>query len=204
MMSDMVALLVLLAAAAVLGWLAARASGKWPGVILAGSLSIVLVLGFATGLIDTIQRYAPASNPVTNDQVTGTSGQIARSEAFAGFCGGCHSTAPKPPGGSDSIAVSSDTALVFIPSEVYHDASDLDAQKIVAYTRWLGPDLHVVASGWSETDFINTVRTGKDPHGHVIARGMPWRDISAFATDDDLKTYYAYLQGLTPIGASAK
>lgn len=204
MMSDMVALLVFLASAAVLGWLAARASGKWPSVILAGSLSIVLVLGFATGLIDTIQLYAPASNPVANDQVTGTSEQIARGEEFAGFCEGSHSTNPKLPVGSGVVAVSSDTALVFIPSEIFHAASDVDAQKIVAYSQSSGPDLEVVVSNWSATDFVTAIREGKDPRGHALAHGMPWRDIAAFATDEDLETYYTYLRALTPIHASAK
>jgi len=68
-----------------------------------------------------------------------------------------------------------------------------------------GPNLTVVLPKWSETDFIKTTRSGVDPTGHALNPDMmPWKEISAFATDDDLKAIYAYLHGLTPIERPAQ
>ena len=47
------------------------------------------------------------------------------------------------------------------------------------------------------------MRTGVDPYNHTLA-GMPWKAISTFASDEDLKAIYAYLHGLTPIEGPTK
>ncbi len=63
-----------------------------------------------------------------------------------------------------------------------------------------GPNLTTLVPKWSEADFIKTIRTGVDPAGKSLdPRQMPWREISTFASDDELKAMYAYLKGLTPI-----
>ena len=61
-----------------------------------------------------------------------------------------------------------------------------------------GPDLTHLVSRWSAAEFANTLRTGVDPAQHTLAEGMPWKMISAFASDDDLKAIHAYLHGLKP------
>ena len=69
----------------------------------------------------------------------------------------------------------------------------------------VGPNLTVVVPKWNEADFVKTIRTGVDPTGHALNPDeMPWKEISAFATDNDLKAYFAYLHGLAPIEKSAK
>ena len=197
-MSNIFSLPIFLALVAAFGWLATRVRGKWGSVVLAGLLSIGLAFGFAIGLSDTLHLGAPASTSKPSDQTIGVTAQVGRNEEFVSFCKGCHSNFVTQPFGSNAVSLSGETPLVFMPLQISHNPSEIDAQEIVAYTRLPGPDLHVVASGWSETDFINTVRTGKDPHGHVIARGMPWRDISAFATDDDLRACFLYLRSSSP------
>jgi mono/diheme cytochrome c family protein len=68
-----------------------------------------------------------------------------------------------------------------------------------------GPNITVLVPKWNEADFVKTIRTGVDPTGKSLnADLMPWKAISAFATDDDLKAIYAYLQGLTPVEKTAK
>jgi mono/diheme cytochrome c family protein len=62
-----------------------------------------------------------------------------------------------------------------------------------------GPNLTVILPKWGVEDFIHTLRTGVDPNNHTLAGGMPWKEISAFASDEDLKAMYTYLHGLTPI-----
>lgn len=47
---------------------------------------------------------------------------------------------------------------------------------------------------WSEADFVKTIRTGTLPTGEMLKEGMPWKDISAATTDDNLKAIYQYLK----------
>jgi mono/diheme cytochrome c family protein len=68
-----------------------------------------------------------------------------------------------------------------------------------------GPNLTVLVPKWSEADFANTIRTGVDPTGKSLnADEMPWKQISSFASDDDLGAIYGYLHGLTPIVKSSQ
>lgn len=328
MIGTIISLLVLLAIVVLFGWLVKRAWGtkrgallKWPGVILAGLLTLVLALVFVVALMGTIKVYAPASNPVANFQVKSTPEQIARGAKFATFCAGCHSTTGKPPldGSKDDFLSGPDTPpvgsiyppnltpageiknwsdgeiirairegvhksgrpLLIMPSGIFHNLSDADVQAIVAYLRsqpatpnktqndmpsnslnllgsifvgagmfetsaqppitqpivapaegttadygeYLvsvigchechgadlaggtpgfgpppGPNLTVLVPKWSEADFVKTIRTGVDPNGHELNPDeMPWKEISAFASDNDLQAIFAYLHGLTPI-----
>lgn len=66
-----------------------------------------------------------------------------------------------------------------------------------------GLNLTALAPKWSEADFVKTIRTGVDPTGHSLnPDAMPWKEVSTFGTDDDLKAIYAYLHALTPIQTS--
>ena len=49
--------------------------------------------------------------------------------------------------------------------------------------------------GWSEEDFIATMRTGVTPNGHQLKDVMPWKDFGQM-TDDELKAVWMYLQSL--------
>lgn len=50
--------------------------------------------------------------------------------------------------------------------------------------------------GWSEADFIQTMRTGVSPHGHEIdPEFMPW-DVYTKMTDEELQSLWMYLQAL--------
>jgi len=69
-----------------------------------------------------------------------------------------------------------------------------------------GPNLTQIVPNWSEEQFMSFIRTGADPvDGREIDPGMmPWKEISAFATDDDLKAIYAYVHNLTPTEGPAQ
>lgn len=59
------------------------------------------------------------------------------------------------------------------------------------------PNIAAVVPQWSETDFVNLIRTGKEPGGRQIdGERMPYKEFSDVATDDDLKAIYLYLKGL--------
>jgi mono/diheme cytochrome c family protein len=62
-----------------------------------------------------------------------------------------------------------------------------------------GPNLTLILPKWGVEDFIHTLRTGVDPYNRTLAEGMPWKQISSFASDQDLKAIHTYLHGLTPI-----
>ena len=49
--------------------------------------------------------------------------------------------------------------------------------------------------GWSEEDFIATMRTGVTPNGHQLKDVMPWKYFGQM-TDDELKAVWLYLQSL--------
>ena len=49
--------------------------------------------------------------------------------------------------------------------------------------------------GWSEEDFIATMRTGVTPNGHQLKDVMPWKYFGQM-TDDELKAVWMYLQAL--------
>jgi len=52
--------------------------------------------------------------------------------------------------------------------------------------------------GWSEEDFVTTLRTGVTPSGHKLIDFMPWKYVGQM-TDDELKAVWLYLQSLPPL-----
>ena len=52
--------------------------------------------------------------------------------------------------------------------------------------------------GWSEEDFIRTMRTGVTPGGKQLIDFMPWK-LLGHMTDDELKAVWMYLQSLPPL-----
>lgn len=57
-----------------------------------------------------------------------------------------------------------------------------------------GPSLRVV-KGWTQEQFITTLRTGVDPSGHELAPTMPWKSTGRL-DDVELGALYAYLISL--------
>lgn len=53
--------------------------------------------------------------------------------------------------------------------------------------------------GWSEEDFIATMRTGVTPNGHQLKDVMPWKYFGQM-TDSELKAVWMYLQSLPALG----
>lgn len=59
-----------------------------------------------------------------------------------------------------------------------------------------GPNLRVVL-GWTQDQFMTTIRTGKDPTGHALSDQMPWREFARL-DDTEIGAVYAYLKSLPP------
>ena len=58
----------------------------------------------------------------------------------------------------------------------------------------IGPNLKVVR-GWTQEQFITTLRTGVDPGGHALSSQMPWQNIGRL-DDEELAAMYLYLTSL--------
>ncbi len=67
-----------------------------------------------------------------------------------------------------------------------------------------GPDLTIYLAKWTAEEFSRTLRTGVDPYGHKLTGNMPWKGISAFASDADLEAIYTYLHGLPPASRTSR
>jgi mono/diheme cytochrome c family protein len=63
----------------------------------------------------------------------------------------------------------------------------------------IGPSLAVM-KGWTEEQFIATMRTGIDPSGHALGPQMPWQNVGRM-DDDELSAMYAYITGLPSLVA---
>lgn len=69
----------------------------------------------------------------------------------------------------------------------------------VVYTANLTPDIETGTGGWSEENFIGTMRTGKHlGSGRPILPPMPWFSMAKL-TDEDLRSLFAYLRSLPPV-----
>jgi mono/diheme cytochrome c family protein len=58
----------------------------------------------------------------------------------------------------------------------------------------IGPSL-IVVKGWTQEQFISTLRTGVDPSGWHLRDVMPWKAVSRL-DDTELAAMYQYLAGL--------
>jgi len=58
----------------------------------------------------------------------------------------------------------------------------------------VGPSLQVV-KGWTQEQFIATMRTGVDPGGHQLSEDMPWKAV-ALLDDEEVAAMYSYLHEL--------
>jgi mono/diheme cytochrome c family protein len=81
---------------------------------------------------------------------------------------------------------------------------NLEGRKVGGLGPPAGPNLTLILPQWSLEDFRHTLRTGVDPYKRTLGEGMPWKQLSAFASDQDLEAIYAYLHGLSPIEGPAK
>jgi len=62
----------------------------------------------------------------------------------------------------------------------------------------LTPDPATGIGKWSEDDFLQTMRTGKNPSARSLNPFMPWPELRRMS-DDDLRAMYRYLKTLPPI-----
>ncbi|MGE5262575.1 MAG: c-type cytochrome [Acidobacteriota bacterium] len=77
-----------------------------------------------------------------------------------------------------------------------------------------GPNLTQIVPQWTEEQFMTFFNTGKLPSGASVPMvtlpsgfsepRMPWTQVRAVATDEELKAIYTYLHGLPPVEGPAR
>lgn len=74
---------------------------------------------------------------------------------------------------------------------------NLNGKTIMTDAEYLAPNLTPGGEmkGWSEADFIVTLRAGVTPSGHQLKDAMPWKYFDQM-TDDEMKAVWLYLQSL--------
>jgi len=101
-----------------------------------------------------------------------------------GLCADCHT----PRGG---LMAKPDKSRLFAGTA--HPPKDFPANPSN-----LTPDPATGIGQWTETDFVQTLRTGVNPKGVSLHAFMPWRQIRRMS-DDDLRAIYRYLRTVPPI-----
>jgi mono/diheme cytochrome c family protein len=176
-------LVILIAIAALLGWLGTRARRirnsflKWAGVSLAGLLAAVFAL-LSTVIAAGFYKEHSRSAPIPAVKVAGTSEQIQRGKAIAdSFCAACHSKTGTLTGGMD---VANDLPLP-VGSFVSSNLTPSGQLK-----------------NWSDGEIFRAIRNGVDADGH-------WLFIMSLTnagklSDDDTQAVIAYIRSLPAAG----
>lgn len=60
------------------------------------------------------------------------------------------------------------------------------------------PDAETGIGRWTEEDFLQTMRSGKNPSGRSLNPFMPWPELRRMS-DDDLRALYRYLKTVPPV-----
>jgi mono/diheme cytochrome c family protein len=169
----LVLLVVLFAWLVTRAWRAKRAFVKWPGVIVAGLLTLVFAAVTVVAVLGFVKLDARHANPVADLKVAGTAEQIARGGQLAWGCADCHSpTLDLPLGGSTEnfIAGGPPMGVLF--------ATNLTPG---------GP-----LKDWTDGEIVRAIREGVDEEGRMLA-AMPsqaYRHLS----DADVQALVAYLR----------
>lgn len=185
MIGNLVSLIVLGLVLVLFGWLtwrawhARRGIVKWGGSILAGLVTLILLLVTLLTLKGFLTFYLPAGSPPEAFQVEGTPEQIARGKHITSmFCVGCHGHNDQPPltGGNDLGA-----GIAF----------PLGSMISVNLTP-AGP-----LKDWTDGEILRELREGVDRNGHRLAimGGQQSRHLS----DQDLHAVIAYLRSQEPV-----
>jgi mono/diheme cytochrome c family protein len=319
-MGNILGMVVLIVLVVLFGWLTSRAWRarhalvKWPGVILAGLLTLIFALVTVVAARGFYLIYAPHNFPVHDVRVAGTPEQVKRGEHIASVvCASCHTPNGELPlsGGRNLVeetglplgtlyplnltpagelkdwsdgeimraireATHKNNRPLLMPVSALRNLSDEDVQAVIAYLRtqpavqnqppksqpslllavflgaglfpldasplagpvsappkgptaeygqyitsWadcrgchgedlhggqppapVGPSLQIV-KGWTQDDFIKTMRTGIDPSGHELKAPMPWKTIAKL-DDVELAAMYSYLHNLPPVSTTQK
>ena len=169
----LVLLVVLFAWLVVRAWRARRAIVKWPGVILAGLLTLVFAAVTVVAVLGFVKLEARHNNPVADLKVAGTAEQIARGGQLASGCADCHSPVQELPlGGSSENMISGGPPLGVLWAPNLTPGGPL--------------------KDWTDGKIVRAIREGVDDEGRplVVMPSQAYRHLS----DADVQALVAYLR----------
>ena len=179
MIANIVSLLVLVLLVVLFAWLAARAWRakrafvKWPGVILAGLLTLVLAAVTVVAVLGFVKLEARQTNPVADLKVAGTAEQIARGGQLAWGCADCHSPVQELPlGGSTENMISGGPPMGVLWAPNLTPGGPL--------------------KDWTDGEIVRAIREGVDDKGRPLI-AMPSQAYRNFS-DADAEALVAYLR----------
>ncbi|HEX7975538.1 MAG TPA: c-type cytochrome [Anaerolineales bacterium] len=170
----LVVIFILFAWLALRAWRSPRGYIKWPGVVLAGLLSLVFLAVCAVGLRGLVDLYWPKGSTVQLT-VNGTPEQVERGKYLANaFCTSCHSQSGDLPltGGAD---LAKDVPLPvgsIIPSNLTP----------------AGP-----LKNWTDGEIFRALRQGVNNQGKMLPSMSTLVNVR-YLSDEDLKAVIAYLR----------
>ena len=159
-------------------WRSSRWYLKWPGAILSGLLSLVLLAVCAASLNGMVKLYRTQSSPVQLT-VEGTPEQAQRGQYLANvFCVGCHSQNGELPltGGVDLVK----------------DLSMPIGSMVSSNLTPAGP-----LKDWTDGEIFRALRQGIDRKGRILPTMSTVN--ARYMSDEDLKAVIAYLRSQPPV-----
>jgi mono/diheme cytochrome c family protein len=185
-MFDITGILILIVVIVAFGFLTTRAWKlknaflKWPGVFIAGLLTLIPAALLVLALIGFSKLNERYDNPAAVIQITGTPAQIARGEKLAHICSSCHSPGDELPLSGTNFAAKFD----FPPLGTL-------------YAPNLTPSGNI--QDWTDGEVIRAIREGVHKSGRalLIMPAGSYRNMS----DDDVYALVAYLRSQPATGA---
>jgi mono/diheme cytochrome c family protein len=182
-MRDIVGLIVLIAIAVLLIWLAFRVCRvrhsmlKWSGVVLAAVLAVAVSSVSALTITGMVKEHVRRA-PIPDLNIETTPERIARGKAVVdGFCSGCHSKTGTLTGGFD---IGEDFPL--------HVGSFISSNLTP-----VGPLKH-----WTDGEIFRAIRNGVDANGRWLTI-MSYTNASRLS-DEDTKAVIAYIRSVPAAG----
>lgn len=169
----LILLVILFAWLVTRAWRSRRAYLKWPGILLAGLLTIILLALTVTAAIGEVKLGVRYNRPVAELKAPNTPELIALGMRFANGCAGCHSSTGKLPldGGKDNMLEGGPPlGVVYAPN--------------------LTPG--GVIKDWSDGEVVRAIREGIDDKGRALMI-MPSSNFRHLA-DADVEALLAYLR----------
>jgi len=173
---------------------------------------LILTLGAVVAALAISSKNVPLTSETMS--VPTRQARVARGEYLVtiGGCNDCHTPfkmGPKGPEPDMSRALSGHPENVVMPPAPKSDGSwvwtaagtntAFAGPWGISYTRNLTPEPLTGIGIWTEDMFIKTIRTGRHwGVGRPILPPMPWFNY-AKASDEDLKSIYAYLRTIKPV-----
>ena len=81
---------------------------------------------------------------------------------------------------------------------LWSGGADFEVGESTIYSANLTPDVKTGIGTWTEEDFFQAIKTGRNPQGKGMSLPMPWPQLRNM-TDDDLRAIWLHIQSVPAI-----